>query len=253
MLIEVNALNKSFGKNHVLRGLDLGIRRGESLVILGGSGTGKSVLLRHLVGLIKPDTGTVEVDGVDVNQLSRKKLYQFRRRFGMSFQEGALFDSMSAFENVAFPIRRMERNLTKKEVKKRVEECLDMVGMPTVGHLMPSEMSGGMRRRVGFARSIALKPEILLFDEPTTGLDPIMTSVINDVIRGLSVQLHTTTITITHDLTSARTIADRVAMLYLGKVILVDESNAFFSSENEVVRQFVEGRAQGPATDSLLK
>ncbi len=253
MLIEVNALNKSFGKNHVLRGLDLGIRRGESLVILGGSGTGKSVLLRHLVGLIKPDTGTVEVDGVDVNQLSRKKLYQFRRRFGMSFQEGALFDSMSAFENVAFPIRRMERNLTQKEVKKRVEECLDMVGMPTVGHLMPSEMSGGMRRRVGFARSIALKPEILLFDEPTTGLDPIMTSVINDVIRGLSVQLHTTTITITHDLTSARTIADRVAMLYLGKVILVDESNAFFSSENEVVRQFVEGRAQGPATDSLLK
>ncbi len=253
MLIEVNALNKSFGKNHVLRGLDLGIRRGESLVILGGSGTGKSVLLRHLVGLIKPDTGTVEVDGVDVNQLSRKKLYQFRRRFGMSFQEGALFDSMSAFENVAFPIRRMERNLTQKEVKKRVEECLDMVGMPTVGHLMPSEMSGGMRRRVGFARSIALKPEILLFDEPTTGLDPIMTSVINDVIRGLSVQLHTTTITITHDLTSARTIADRVAMLYLGKVILVDESNAFFSSENEVVRQFVEGRAHGPATDSLLK
>lgn len=253
MLIKVEALDKSFGKNHVLRGLDLEVRRGESLVILGGSGTGKSVLLRHLVGLYKPDSGTITVDGVDVNQLSRKKLYAFRRRFGMSFQEGALFDSMNAFDNIAFPIRRMERGLTAKEVSRRVDECLDLVGMPSVGHLMPSQMSGGMRRRIGFARSIALRPEILLFDEPTTGLDPIMTSVLNNVIQQLGEQLHTTTITITHDLTSAQTIADRVAMLYLGRVILIDESDAFFQSEDEVVRQFVEGRAEGPATEALLK
>ena len=253
MLIQVKSLHKAFGKNQVLRGLDLEVCRGESLVILGGSGTGKSVLLRHLVALYKPDQGSVIVDGVDMNSLSRKKLYQFRRKFGMSFQEGALFDSMNAFDNIAFPIRRMERGFTEKDISKRVDECLDLVGMPSVGHLMPSQLSGGMRRRIGFARSIALRPEILLFDEPTTGLDPIMTSVLNNVIRGLSEQLHTTTITITHDLTSAQTIADRVAMMYMGRVILIDQADAFFQSQDQVVRQFVEGRAEGPATDAMLR
>ena len=252
-MIKIQSLHKSFGGNKVLQGLSLDVEKGESLVILGGSGAGKSVLLRHLVALLRPDSGTVVVDNTDIFELSAKKLYQFRRRFGMAFQEGALFDSMSAFDNVAFPIRRAERHLKESDVRKRVEECLDLVGMPSIGKLMPSQMSGGMRRRVGFARSIALKPEILLFDEPTTGLDPIMTSVINNVIQALNHQLHTTTITITHDLSSARSIADRVAMLYRGEVVLVDEMEPFFESNHEIVRQFVEGRAEGPATESLFK
>ena len=252
-MIQVNGIHKSFGDNHVLRGLDLEVAKGESLVILGGSGSGKSVLLRHLVGLMVPDQGSIVVDSQDIHGLSRKELFRFRRRFGMSFQDGALFDSLSAFENVAFPIRRWERGIKEKALKERVRECLAMVGMPSVGDLMPSEMSGGMKRRIGFARAIALRPKILLFDEPTTGLDPIMTSVLNNVIKSLNEQLHTTTITITHDLSSARTIADRVAMLFQGKVILDAESGAFFQSENELVRQFVEGRPEGPATDGLRK
>ena len=253
MSIQAIDLFKSFGENHVLRGLNLQVGQGESVVILGGSGSGKSVFMRHMVGLYQPDKGQVLVDGVDIHQLSRKELFQFRRRFGMSFQEGALFDSLSAYENVAFPIRRWHRGIREKDLRLRVEECLEIVGLPRVGDLMPSQMSGGMRRRVGFARAIALKPEILMFDEPTTGLDPIMTSVLNGVIRSLCDQLHTTTITITHDLSSAKTIADRVAMLYQGQVILEAASKDFFASDNEIVRQFVEGRAEGPATEAMLK
>ena len=252
-MIQVGKLHKSFGENRVLRGLDLHVKKGESLVILGGSGSGKSVLLRHLVGLFQPDEGSVVVDGVDLSKLSRKDLFSFRRRFGMSFQEGALFDSMTAYQNVAFPIRRWEKGFTEKDIANRVAECLELVGMPGVADLMPSQMSGGMRRRVGFARSIALKPEILLFDEPTTGLDPIMTSVINEVIDGLGKGLHSTTITITHDISSAKAIADRVAMLFRGEVILIDEADAFFRSDDPVVRQFLEGRSKGPATTALRK
>jgi phospholipid/cholesterol/gamma-HCH transport system ATP-binding protein len=253
MIIHAKNVHKSFGSNQVLRGLDLEVTKGESLVILGGSGSGKSVFLRHLVGLIQPDQGEIMVDGVDINRLSRKELFRFRQRFGMSFQDGALFDSLSAFENIAFPIRRWERGIKDKELRSRVNECLEMVGMPKVANLMPSEMSGGMKRRIGFARAIALRPKILLFDEPTTGLDPIMTSVLNMVIQSLNEHLNTTTITITHDLTSARTIADRVAMLFQGKVILDAESHDFFQSDHEVVRQFVEGRPEGPATEALRK
>ncbi len=253
MIIKVRGLHKTFGNNHVLRGLDLDVRKGDSLVILGGSGSGKSVLLRHLVGLYTPDAGSIVVDDVDIHSLSRKALFTFRRRFGMSFQDGALFDSLNAFENVAFPIRRWERSLGEAEIRKRVEECLERVGLPSVGPLMPNQLSGGMRRRIGFARAIALKPEILLFDEPTTGLDPIMTSVLNNIIGSLRDQLHVTTITITHDITSAKTIADSVAMLFKGQVIQASDSQTFFASDHEVVRQFLEGRAEGPATEALIK
>lgn len=251
--IHVSQLHKSFGPNHVLRGVNLDVGKGESLVILGGSGTGKSVFLRHLVGLAIADQGRVVVDGLDLSRLSRADMYRYRRRLGMSFQEGALFDSMTVYENIAFPIRRLRRNLKRAEVRRRVDECLEIVGMPTIGKLMPSELSGGMRRRVGFARAIALEPEILLFDEPTTGLDPIMTSIVSDVIVGMREQLNATTITITHDIGSARKIATRVAMLFEGEVIHHDSRDAFFASDQPIVHQFIEGEAVGPATDALLK
>ena len=253
MLIEVAKLEKSFGPLKVLQGIDLTVERGESLVILGGSGSGKSVLLRHLAGLYLADSGRVLVDGIDLKTLSRKSMYRFRRRIGMSFQDGALFDSLTAFENVAFPIRRQEPGLKENDVTKRVEECLEMVGMPGIARKLPSQLSGGMRRRLGFARSIALKPEILLFDEPTTGLDPIMTTILNDVIIALGEQLNSTTITITHDIGSARKIADRVAMLFQGKIIYHQDKDLFFGCDIPIVKQFIEGRAEGPATEALFK
>ena len=180
-------------------------------------------------------------------------MYAFRRKFGMSFQDAALFDSMTVFENIAFPIRRHERSKSKTEVKKRVDECLDLVGMPTIGSLMPSECSGGMKRRVGFARAIALKPEILLFDEPTTGLDPIMTTVIDNEIVHLREELKATTITITHDLASADRVATRVAMLFDGNIIHEDAKEEFFKTKDPMIRQFLDGAAEGPMTQSLLK
>ena len=253
MAIHVRGLHKSFEANHVLRGLDLDIETGDSVVILGGSGAGKSVFLRHLAGLHTADQGRVLVDDLDLARLSKREMYRYRRRIGMSFQEGALFDSLSALENVAFPIRRHERHLKEPEVRQRAQHCLEQVGMPGVADLMPSQLSGGMRRRVGFARAIALEPEILLFDEPTTGLDPILTSVLAELIVALREQLHTTTVTITHDIALAKKIANRVAMLFKGQLIHLEENPRFFESDNPVVRQFVEGRADGPATKELYK
>ena len=251
--IHVSGLNKWFGANHVLRGIDMSVEKGESLVILGGSGAGKSVLLRHLVGLDTADEGRVMIDGLDLARLSRKDMYQFRRRVGMSFQESALFDSLNVYDNIAFPLRRQIRGIKEDAITRRVQECLDMVGMPTVGKMMPNELSGGMRRRVGFARSIALKPELLLFDEPTTGLDPIMTSVLSDVIVSLRENLNATTVTITHDIKSARMIATKVAMLFKGQLIEQGTRDSFFESRNPIVRQFLEGESKGPVTEMLLK
>lgn len=252
-LIQVREVHKYFGSKHVLKGVNLSIETGQSLVILGGSGAGKSVLLRHLVGLHTATSGQVMVEGKDLAKLDRQEIYKLRRKFGMSFQEGALFDSMSVFDNIAFPLRRHQRKAKPADITARVQECLDIVGMPTVGPQLPSQLSGGMRRRVGFARTIALKPEILLFDEPTTGLDPIMTSIVGEVIIQLRQNLQATTITITHDIRSARAIATHVAMLFQGEIILLAEKEAFFESDHPIVRQFLEGRAEGPATQALLK
>ncbi len=249
LAIRLRDLRKSFGGKVVLDGIDLEIRRGESLVLLGGSGTGKSVLLKHLIGLITPDSGTVEVDGIDLATLSGRELTDFRQRFGMAFQEGALFDSMSVYENVAFPLRRA-RKLDRAALAARVAECLELVRLHGQDHKMPSELSGGMRRRVGLARAIALEPEILLLDEPTTGLDPIMTAVIDELILEMMERSSTmTTVTITHDLTSAFRLGDRVGMLHAGRLIQVADVARFQQLEDPRVRQFLEGRASGPLTE----
>ena len=246
--IRIRDLHKAFGDKSVLNGIDLEIARGESLVILGGSGSGKSVLLKHIIGLLHPDRGRVEVDGIDIHSLSRHEITHFRRRYGMSFQEGALFDSMTVAGNVGFPLSRSRPRKSRREIESRVDECLELVGLSGTGKKMPSELSGGMRRRVGFARSIVLEPEILLFDEPTTGLDPIMTAVIDEVILGMRRQLGSTAVTITHDLQSAFRIADRVAMLHRGRILAVDTTERFRTLDDPRIRQFLEGRAEGPMT-----
>lgn len=247
-VISLQHLHKSFGGKPVLRDMSIDVEQGESLVIVGGSGTGKSVTLKHIIGLLKPDKGRVVIVDEDVTAMNDVELNKFRRHFGMSFQEGALFDSMSVFENVAFPLRRHTR-MTEAEIRARVEECLEDVHLHNVEKKRPSELSGGMRRRVGFARAISLKPDILLFDEPTTGLDPVISDVIADLIVEMDQKLGTTTVTITHDMKVAFKIADRVAMLHEGKIIAEGTPEEFQASKNPIVEQFIEGRAQGPLTD----
>ena len=246
--ISLRGLKKSFGPKVVLDGLDLDIQEGESMVIIGGSGTGKSVLLKHIIGLLKPDAGTVVVDGVAIETLGNREITEFRRRFGMAFQEGALFDSMTVGENVGFPLKRLTEK-SPAEIRQRVEECLAMVRLEGVMDRSPSELSGGMRRRVGFARAIAQQPEILLFDEPTTGLDPITTAQINEVIKELNDHLKTTTVTITHDMEGAYTVGDRIAMLYKGKIIADAPPDEFRQLSDPRVQQFLHGQAHGPLTD----
>ena len=246
--ISLQNLHKTFDGRHVLRDMSIDVARGEALVIVGGSGTGKSVTLKHIIGLLKPDRGRVIVDGHDITTMREVELNTFRRRFGMAFQEGALFDSMSVFDNIAFPLRRHTK-MSEREIRARVEECLEDVHLHGVDKKRPSELSGGMRRRVGFARAISLKPEILLFDEPTTGLDPVISDVIAELIDEMDVKLGTTTVTITHDMKVAFKIADRVAMLHQGQIIEQGTPEEFQQSDNPIVQQFIEGRAQGPLTD----
>jgi len=246
--IRIVDLHKSFGPKVVLDGLNAEVAPGESLVVIGGSGTGKSVLLKHVIGLLKPDSGSVLVDGTAVETLDNRQITEFRRKFGMSFQEGALFDSMTVWQNVAFPLQRLTK-MSRQEIKDRVEECLSMVRLEGTGDKLPSQLSGGMRRRVGFARSVAHKPEILLFDEPTTGLDPVTTALIDEVILDLSDRMKCTAVTITHDMESAFRIGDRIAMLHRGKIIASAPPEEFRRLEDPRVQQFIHGHAEGPLSE----
>jgi len=243
--IECRNVWKSFGRKRVLRGVDLTIPAGETVVIMGQSGSGKSVLLKHFVGLMEPDHGQVMVDGMDVARLNRKKLFELRMRFGMVFQGAALFDSNTVLENVGLALRE-HTDMTGNEIRSIVNEKLRMVGLEGVQDRYPAELSGGMKKRVGFARAIAMNPECVLYDEPTTGLDPIMADVINNLIIKLADELDITSVVVTHDLASAYKVADRIAMLHEGKIIFHGTPQEIRSTDNEIVRQFIEGRAQGP-------
>jgi phospholipid/cholesterol/gamma-HCH transport system ATP-binding protein len=244
-VIDVVNLSKAFGPKVVLSNVNLSVQEGESLAVMGGSGTGKTVLLRNIMGLLKPDSGHVAVEGKVIQELDREGLFEVRQKIGMCFQMAALFDSMSVEENVGFALKR-HTTMTKAEIDSRVDECLMMVGLKGCQKLRTSELSGGMKRRVGFARAIALKPKILLFDEPTTGLDPVMTDVIGRVILDLKHELGVTTITITHDLKSAFEIADRIALLFRGEVIACQPPEEFKANPNPVIQQFLRGDAEGP-------
>ena len=244
-VIDVVHLSKSFGKLVVLSDVNLSVAEGESLVILGGSGTGKTVLLRCIMGLLTPDSGHVEIENRNIQTLTRDQLFEARKSIGMCFQMAALFDSMNVEENVGFALKR-HAGMSKSEIADRVDDCLNMVGLKGTQKLRPSELSGGMKRRVGFARAIALKPKILLFDEPTTGLDPVMTDVIGRIIMDLKHELGVTSITITHDLKSAYAIADRIALIFRGQCLAVQEPEAFKANPHPVIQQFLRGDADGP-------
>ena len=243
--IEVVDLYKSFDDNHVLGGVNLAVNKGESMVVIGGSGVGKSVLIKCIIGLIRPDSGSIRVDGQEITSLSEKSLNEVRKKFGMLFQAGALFDSLSVWENVGFGLKQ-HTDLNDEEIKVIAVEKLRLLGLRNVADLMPSELSGGMRKRVSLARAIAMEPEILLYDEPTTGLDPIMADAINDLIVQMRKTLEVTSIAITHDMVSAYKIADRIAMLYEGKIIGVGTPQQIRESSNAIVQQFIQGRAEGP-------
>ncbi|WP_342237262.1 ABC transporter ATP-binding protein [Inquilinus sp. OTU3971] len=244
--IRLEGVHKAFGPKQVLRGIDLEIASGESLVVIGGSGTGKSVLLKSIVGLIRPDRGQILIDGTETTRLSGSDRVDLMKRFGMLFQGAALFDSLSVWENVAFGLIQ-GRGESRKRAKEIAVDKLAQVGLgPDVAALTPAELSGGMQKRVGLARAIAAEPEIIFFDEPTTGLDPIMADVINDLIVKCRRDLGATTLSITHDMASARKIADRIAMIYEGRIIWAGPAAQVNDSGNAYVDQFVHGRADGP-------
>ncbi len=244
--IRIRGLRKSFGSKHILRGIDLDVGVGESVVVIGGSGTGKSVLLKCILGILDPDEGTIEIDGKDVTSLSRHEREKVMHKFGMLFQGAALFDSLPVWENVAFGLLQVDR-MGRDEAKRMAVETLAQVGLGAdVADLSPAELSGGMQKRVGLARAIARRPEILFFDEPTTGLDPIMADVINDLIAHSVRELGASAISITHDMASARKIADRVTMLYKGELIWNGDVAKIDESGNPYVEQFINGHADGP-------
>ena len=244
--IKIRNLSKSFGKKHVLNGVDLDLYKGESLVVIGGSGTGKSVLIKCIQGLLKPDSGSIKINDIEIVNENSDVIDSMHSKMGMLFQGGALFDSLTVWENVAFDLIQ-NRHFNKKEAKIVAIKVLRQVGLgEDIADLYPSELSGGMQKRVGLARAVITKPEIIFFDEPTTGLDPIMADVINDLIIESAKDLGATTLTITHDMASARKIADKIAMLYQGKIIWYGTVKDLDKTDNPYVKQFIKGSSKGP-------
>jgi phospholipid/cholesterol/gamma-HCH transport system ATP-binding protein len=249
-MIDILQVSKNFAGRKVLDNISLKIETGTTCVIIGRSGCGKSVLLKHIMGLLKPESGTILVEGKDINKLNEKELDALRLRMGMVFQGGALFDSLTVGQNVGFGLIEHNR-LSKEEIMERVEESLRLVDLGGIENLKPSELSGGMKKRVALARAVCIKPDIILYDEPTTGVDPITADSINKLIRDLHDKLKVTSIVVTHDMKSAYTIADRIAMLYQGKIIAEGSASEIQNSQHAIVHQFVNGLAQGPITETL--
>ncbi len=250
-MIQVENISKSFNGRTVLRTVSLDIHEGETLAIIGRSGSGKSVLMKHTIGLLQPDTGRVLVDGIDIGRISYKELRSVRRQFGVLFQGGALFDSMDAFDNVAFPLRTFTDS-TEREVRDRVLRCLDLVNLSGVGKKKPSELSGGMIKRVALARAIALEPRYILYDEPTSGLDPHTSTTINNLIKGLADKLDVTSIVVTHDMRSVLSIADRVAFIHETRMHWVGAMDSLHSSEDKTLRAFVKANEYFIGTPSYV-
>ena len=244
-MIEIRGLKKRLGEKQVLDGVDLEVKTGETMLVMGRSGTGKSVLLKHIIGLMRPDAGSVEIDGVVLTGLDERGLGEVRRKFGMLFQGAALFDSLSVGENVALPLREHTR-MKEAEIRQRVAERLEWVGLEGVEEMKPASLSGGMKKRVGLARAIVMDPRYVLYDEPTTGLDPIMADVIDQLIRSLQKRLGVTSVVVTHDMQSAFKVADRMALLHEGRVVFLGSAQDVRTTPDPMVRQFVEGTSTGP-------
>ena len=238
-MIEIKNLHKRFGQNKVLNGVDLDILPGETIVIIGKSGCGKSVLIKHIVGLLQPDDGYVKVEGEIINDLDQKRLYEIRKKFGFLFQGAALFDSMTIEENVGLPLVESKNGFTKSEILKAVREKLELVGLTNVEKLKPAELSGRMKKRVGLARALITNPDYILYDEPTTGLDPIMSDSIDALIKELSGKIKVTSVVVTHDMYSVKNIADKVAMLHDGKIYFTGSTDELLKSSDQVILDFI--------------
>ncbi|MEW6557084.1 MAG: ABC transporter ATP-binding protein [Elusimicrobiota bacterium] len=244
-MIKIVNLYKSFAENKVLDGVNLEIQAGETITIIGGSGCGKSVLIKHIVGLLKPDAGEIFVDETEITKLDEKPLSEVQKKFGFLFQGAALFDSLTVGDNVAFGLRNLT-NLSGTEIAEKIKLCLSRVGLEGIENMKPSELSGGMKKRVALARAIAIDPKYIFYDEPTTGIDPIMADVINDLIIHLQKTLNITSIVVTHDMTSAYKVSNRIAMLYDGKIIGIGSPDEIKKTDNLFMKQFTTGSSMGP-------
>jgi phospholipid/cholesterol/gamma-HCH transport system ATP-binding protein len=238
-MIEIINIYKSFGENKVLRGTNLLIETGETIVIIGRSGCGKSVLIKHIVGLLIPDFGIVKVEGRIVNEMNQKELYQLRKQFGFLFQSSALFDSMTVGENISLPLVESRNGYSNSEISKLVEEKLELVNLPGTQHLKPAELSGGMKKRVGLARALITNPDYILYDEPTTGLDPIMSDSIDTLIKELTDKLNVTSVVVTHDMYSVKNVANKVAMINEGIIYFIGSQEELINSDDKVIREFI--------------
>jgi len=249
--IVVRDLSKSFGDRKVLKSVSFDVYEGEIFILIGGSGSGKSTTIKHIIGLLQPDSGSIEIDGVDITKLSKKELIEFRRKLGYLFQEGALFDSLKVWENVGFYYLENTK-MSEKEIKEIAIEKLSLVGLKGVEDLYPSQLSGGMRKRVSLARAISTNPEIVLYDEPTSGLDPITSAMIDNLILNLRNTLGMTSIVVTHDLATAFDIGDRIAFIHKGVIYAIGTPEEIKNSPDPVVQQFINRRAEGPITDEIF-